>query len=252
MRTAFNPFYSNEMDARVTPGLHTSAQEFRMPSKKFTSPDASVTRRRFLEQLGLVGGTSLVMTAMNSWELMAGQAEGRPQLTGKPSRNKVIVLGAGVSGLVTAYELGKLGYDVRILEARERVGGLNWTVRRGAEHTEIGGTEKQVCAFDEGLYVNVGPWRIPYTHTAVLNYCKELGVPLDSHGIFHGDLSFEAGKTALDTLLARNPETSAVFSLSEAAACGIMARAHAKGIESKTAPPLCLRLSIGLVSKMRC
>ena len=32
--------------------------------------------------------------------------------------------------------------------------------------------------FDEGLYVNVGPWRIPYTHTGVLNYCKELGVPL--------------------------------------------------------------------------
>jgi monoamine oxidase len=179
MRTAFNPFHSNEMDARVTPGLHTSAQEFRMPSKKFTSPDASVTRRRFLEQLGLVGGTSLVMTAMNSWELMAGQAEGRPQLTGKPSRNKVIVLGAGVSGLVTAYELGKLGYDVRVLEARERVGGLNWTVRRGAEHTEIGGTEKQVCAFDEGLYVNVGPWRIPYTHTGVLNYCREVGVPLE-------------------------------------------------------------------------
>src|SRR4029453_10082168 len=45
------------------------------------------------------------------------------------------------------------------------------------EHTEIGG-ERQVCTFDEGLYVNVGAWRIPFTHTAVLNYCKELRVPL--------------------------------------------------------------------------
>jgi monoamine oxidase len=138
-----------------------------------------VTRRRFLEQLGLVGGSSLVMTAMNSWDLMAGQAEGRPQLTGRPARNKVIVLGAGVSGLVTAYELGKLGYDVRVVEARDRVGGLNWTVKKGMTHTEIGSTEQQVCAFDEGLYVNVGPWRIPYTHTAVLDYCREVGVPVE-------------------------------------------------------------------------
>ena len=142
-------------------------------------PNVALTRRRFLEQLGLVGGSSLVMTAMSSWDLMAGQAEGRPQLTGKPTKNKVIVLGAGVSGLVTAYELGKLGYDVRVLEARERVGGLAWTVRRGTEHTEIGGGDKQTCTFDENLYVNVGPWRIPFTHTGVLGYCREVGVPME-------------------------------------------------------------------------
>jgi len=151
-----------------------------MPTNKSTSLDPGVTtRRRFLEQLGLVGGASLVMTAMNSWDLMAGQAEGRPQLTGKPTKNKVIVLGAGVSGLVTAYELGKLGYDVRVVEARERVGGLNWTVRKGTEHQEIGATEKQVCNFEENLYVNVGPWRLPYTHTGVLGYCREVGVPVE-------------------------------------------------------------------------
>src|SRR5262245_14936453 len=136
-----------------------------------------LTRRRFLEQLGAVGGSSLVMMAMSSWDLMAGQAGERPSLTGRPARGKVLILGAGVSGLVVAYELGKLGYDFRVLEARDRVGGINWTVRRGSEHTEING-ERQVCAFDEGLYLNVGPWRIPYTHTGVLNYCKELGVAL--------------------------------------------------------------------------
>ncbi len=135
-----------------------------------------VTRRRFLEQLGVVGGSSLVMTAMTSWDLMAGQAGQRPALSGK-SKSKIVVLGAGVSGMVVAYELGKLGYDYQVLEARDRVGGLCWSVRKGAEHTEIGG-ERQVCTFDEGQYVNVGPWRIPYTHTGVLNYCKELGVPL--------------------------------------------------------------------------
>jgi monoamine oxidase len=150
-----------------------------MTSKRDNAPDGAPTRRRFLEQLGMIGGSSLVMTAMNSWELMAGQAQGRPELTGRPARNKVIVLGAGVSGLVTAYELGKLGYDVRVVEARDRVGGLAWTVRRGTEHNEIGGSERQVCAFDEGLYVNVGPWRIPYTHTGVLGYCREVSVPVE-------------------------------------------------------------------------
>ena len=117
------------------------------------------------------------MSAMASWDLMAGQAGVRPVLTGRPAHAKVLVLGAGLSGLVAAYELSKLGYDYRMLEARDRVGGINWTVRRGSEHTEING-ERQVCTFDEGQYLNVGPWRIPYTHTGVLNYCKELGVPL--------------------------------------------------------------------------
>jgi monoamine oxidase len=143
------------------------------------STDApALTRRRFLEQLGVVGGSSLVMTAMTSWDLMAGQAGVRPALTGRPKSARVIVLGAGVSGLTVAYELGKLGYDYRILEARDRVGGLNWTARKGTEHTELVTGERQVCTFDEGQYVNVGPWRVPYTHTGVLNYCKELGVPV--------------------------------------------------------------------------
>src|SRR5262245_20167283 len=136
-----------------------------------TTDGAVVTRRGFFERLGLIGGSSLVMTAMSSLDLMAGQAGERPALSGRPRKARVVVLGAGISGLVVGYELGRLGYDYRILEARERVGGLAWTVRQGSEHTEIGG-ERQACKFDPGLYINVGPWRIPYTHTGVLNYCK--------------------------------------------------------------------------------
>jgi len=149
-----------------------------MPKKSSSPVRPELTRRRFLEQMGVIGGSSLVMTAMQSLDLMAGQAGQRPALTGRPARAKVLVLGAGVSGLVVGYELGKLGYDFQILEARDRVGGLNWTVRKGTEHTEVDGGERQVCTFDEGQYVNVGPWRIPYTHTGVLNYCRELNVPV--------------------------------------------------------------------------
>ena len=138
-----------------------------------------LTRRTFLERLGLTGGTALVMSAMRSWELMAAQAGPRPVLSGRPNGTKVIVLGAGVSGMTVAYELGKLGYAVSILEARDRVGGVNWTIRRGTTHTELGSGEKQVCDFDEGQYLNGGPWRLPHWHTGVLGYCKELGVPLE-------------------------------------------------------------------------
>ena len=79
------------------------------------------------------------MTAMSSWDLMAGQAGERPALTGRPAKGKVLILGAGVSGLVVAYELSKLGYDFRVLEARDRVGGrlLNAPVA-GGHITEVG------------------------------------------------------------------------------------------------------------------
>jgi monoamine oxidase len=118
------------------------------------------------------------MTALSSWDLMAADAGTRPALTGRPRNAKVLVLGAGESGLALGYELSRLGYDFQILEARDRVGGLVWTVRGGTTHTEIGG-ERQQCTWDEGQWVNAGAWRIPYSHTGVLNYCKELGVPLE-------------------------------------------------------------------------
>jgi monoamine oxidase len=138
-----------------------------------------LTRRSFLERAGFVGGSAFVMSAMQSWDLMAAQAGARPVLSGRPKGTNVVVLGAGVSGMTVAYELGKLGYTVSVLEARDRVGGVNWTIRRGTTHTELGSGEKQVCEFDEGMYLNGGPWRLPHWHTGVLGYCKELGVPLE-------------------------------------------------------------------------
>ncbi|HLH00778.1 MAG TPA: FAD-dependent oxidoreductase [Bryobacteraceae bacterium] len=118
------------------------------------------------------------MSALSAWDLMAQDAGKRPVLSGRPRNNKVLILGAGISGLTLGYELSRLGYDFHILEARDRVGGLCWTIRGGATHTEIGG-ETQHCKWDEGLWVNAGPWRIPYSHTGLLNYCRELGVSLE-------------------------------------------------------------------------
>ncbi len=139
--------------------------------------DAHMSRRLFLTQLGAVGGSSLVYGAMDAWALNEAPPAAKPVLPRGSRQASVVVLGAGLSGMATAWELGKLGYDVRVLEARDRVGGVNHSIRRGTTETELNG-ETQVCQFDEGLYLNSGPWRIPNDHNYTLGYAKELGVPL--------------------------------------------------------------------------
>src|SRR5687768_1661615 len=42
---------------------------------------------------------------------------------GASATGRVVVIGAGFSGLAAAYELTRAGYDVTVLEARNRVGG---------------------------------------------------------------------------------------------------------------------------------
>ena len=109
-----------------------------MTLKKSDDVAAAMTRRNFLERFGMVGGSTLVMSAMHRGNCSARRQVARPSLAGRPKNARVIVLGAGISGMTAGYELSKLGYDVKILEARDRVGGVNWTVRKGATHTELG------------------------------------------------------------------------------------------------------------------
>ena len=60
----------------------------------------------------------------------------------------------------------------------DRAGGRCWSLRGGNRFTELGGIE-QACGFDQDLYFNPGPWRIPYHHGAILEYCTRLGVSLE-------------------------------------------------------------------------
>lgn len=151
-----------------------------MPAPSSRSPAASaLTRRDFLWRVARYGGGA-VLGSLFALDLFArDDSGGRPQLAGRaPAKKKrVIVLGGGVAGLATAYELGLIGYDCTVLEARSRPGGRNWTIRAGTEETELGG-EKQVCRFDAGLFINGGPMRIAHHHATTLAYCREFGIPL--------------------------------------------------------------------------
>src|ERR1700751_261084 len=139
----------------------------------------ALTRRQFLFRVGQVGGYSAAFTMMQALGLLPIAATKAQPVRGVGGRGtRVVILGGGIAGLVSAYEMTKLGYTCTVLEARDRVGGRNWTIRRGSRVAFTNGTE-QTCAFDEGLYFNAGPARLPSTHTHMLNYCHELGVPLE-------------------------------------------------------------------------
>ena len=137
----------------------------------------SVTRRQFLTRAAAAGGASLVYEGMAGLGLLAAPTQPRFDLAGPVSGVRVLVLGAGLTGLTVAYELGKAGYDCRVLEARARPGGRVFTVRRGTAGEEDG--PPQTAAFDDGLYFNAGPMRISHHHQTTLAYCRELQVPVE-------------------------------------------------------------------------
>ncbi len=141
----------------------------------------SLTRRQFLMRVGQTGGYSAAFVMMQSLGLLAipeaaAESSTLRLVDGKGTR--VVILGAGIAGLVAAYELGKAGYRCTVLEARERCGGRNWTIRGGSEVDFTSGM-RQSCTFGEGNYFNAGPARLPSVHRTMLGYCHELGVPLE-------------------------------------------------------------------------
>jgi monoamine oxidase len=138
-----------------------------------------LSRRNLLSLIGVAAGSAAMYEAMTSLGL-AGESgyEGRIKLEGNPKGASVLVLGAGLAGMTAALELRQAGYNVQVLEFNDRAGGRNWTLRGGDSYMELGG-DTQKCEFDEGLYFNPGPWRIPHHHHGVLDYCKRLGVSLE-------------------------------------------------------------------------
>ena len=159
------------------------------------------TRRQFLHAVGVAGGAGVLYGTMGALGLSPAAQAAPPyhpptradfNLTGRSAKS-VIILGGGVAGLASAYELRKAGYKVRILEARTRPGGRSWTIRRGTTETDLNGNTQQ-ARFADGQYMNPGPARIAQ-HMVTLDYCRELDVPIEvfanqnAHGYYYRENS---------------------------------------------------------------
>src|SRR6201996_2344613 len=146
-----------------------------MPSER-----TPVSRRDILSLIGAVSGSAAMYNAMTSLGFASDSGyKGPIKLDGDPKGASVLILGAGLAGMTAALELRKVGYKVRVLEFNSRPGGRNWSLRGGGSFTELGGAT-QTCQFEQDFYLNPAPWRIPYHHRALLDYCKRLNVALES------------------------------------------------------------------------
>jgi monoamine oxidase len=111
-------------------------------------------RREFLK-LGLLAA-SAQLAPQPSWSFTS-----KPSAPTPPKR--ILIIGAGLSGLVAGYELTQAGHVVAILEAQLRPGGRVLTLRE---------------PFSDGLYAEAGAARIPDNHDLTLHYVKHFGLTL--------------------------------------------------------------------------
>ena len=140
-----------------------------------------LSRRDILMRVGAAGGSGALLAAMNMLGLSPATPASAADFAlppGSGAGKSVVVLGAGIAGLVAAYELDRAGYRVTLLEARDRVGGRVWTIR-GGERIEQFDRPLQQAQFSDGMYFNAGPARIPSWHRAILGYAKRLNVPME-------------------------------------------------------------------------
>ena len=158
-----------------------------------------ITRRHFLYALAGIGGAAAVHRGLESLGI-APKSTAYAQSPRNPETNigqgkKVIVIGAGVAGLCTAYLLARRGFEVSVFEANNRMGGRSFTVRNGDRFQEKDGP-MQTAQFSTvdgpDPYLNAGPGRIPHHHETVLKYCRKLNVALEPFIFFSSANRFQS------------------------------------------------------------
>ncbi len=99
------------------------------------SDDGAKGRQASRRELFTAAGASLLLAVPMSPAVSKAARD-----TSARAAPSVIVIGGGFCGVTAARELGQRGYDVTLLEARNRLGGRTFTAEFAGEATDMGGT----------------------------------------------------------------------------------------------------------------
>jgi monoamine oxidase len=140
-----------------------------------------LSRRHFMRRLSAAGGAVAVYQGMQAlgWVHEPKAYAGPPTLAAVSGGARIVILGGGIAGLVSAYELRKAGHQVTVLEARARPGGRVFTVRRGTAIEEIDSQQRVDWDDDPDLFFDAGAARLPGHHQGILGYARDLNVRLE-------------------------------------------------------------------------
>ena len=159
-----------QFDAPAVPGGGTPSPGGGIPSPGGAPGRAGrgVVSRRGLLRMGGAFGVSAALAACTarSSPAASGTKAGTPAAQGV----RVAVIGAGLAGTTAAYRLARSGVQVRLFEARDRIGGRCWTAR----------------GFADGQTAEHGGEFIDTRHVHLRGLARELGLQLDD--LWQGDV----------------------------------------------------------------
>ena len=145
----------------------------------------SITRRKLLNVVARLGGAAAVYETLAAWDFLKAPRRWRrrsswPKDSGArqdgrdPRRRRRRACARPTSSTAPATIASILEASQARRRAKPDACGA------ATRFSEMGGPVQE-CRFDEGLYFNAGPGRIPHQHVHVIDYCRRFGVALQPY-----------------------------------------------------------------------